>query len=98
MAPFAIYADFECILEPLGRQVKQTTYSKQHKVCAAAAIICSTLGRYTQLTLTKIRKKALTEFLEVLIEWETAIVEELRTNRQEIKVIGQNMKMYLQVE
>ena len=27
MAPFVIYADFESILEPLGRQVKQTTYS-----------------------------------------------------------------------
>ena len=44
MAPFVIYADFESIHEPLGRQVKQTTYSQQHKVCAAAAMLCFTLG------------------------------------------------------
>ena len=51
MEPFVIYADIESILEPLNRQAKQTTYSMQHKVCAAAAILCSTLGNYTQLTI-----------------------------------------------
>ena len=76
-----IYADFESILEPLGRQVKQKTYSQQYKVCAAAAILCSTLGRYNQVTVMKVGENALTEFLDVLIEWETAIIEELRTNR-----------------
>ena len=81
MAPLVIYSDFESILEPLGRDVKQTTYSQQHKVCAAAAIVCSNLGRYNQLTVIKVGKNALTEFLEVLIEWETAIFERLRTNR-----------------
>ena len=81
MAPFVIYADFESIIEPLGCQVKQTTFTQQHKVCAAAAIFCSTLGRYNQLMETKVGENALTEFLDVLIEWETAIVEELRMNR-----------------
>ena len=81
MAPFLIYADFESILEPLGRQTKLTIYSQQHKVCAAAAILFSTLGQYNQLTVIKVGEKALSEFLDVLIEWETAIVEELRTNR-----------------
>ena len=80
MAPFVIYANFESILEPIGRQVKQTTYSKQHKVCAAAAILCSTLGNYNQLTVIKVGENAIAEFLDVLIEWETAIVEDLRTN------------------
>ena len=46
MASFVIYADFESIFEPLGRQVKQTTCSQQHKVCAAAAVLCSTLSNY----------------------------------------------------
>ena len=50
MAQFVIYADLESILEPLGRKVKQTTYFQQHKVCAAAAIFCSNLGNYNQLT------------------------------------------------
>ena len=40
-APFSIYADFESILETSGRQVKHTTYTQQHKVCAAAAILTS---------------------------------------------------------
>ena len=78
---FVIYADFESILEPLGRQVKQTTYSQQHKVSVAAAILSSTLGRYNKLTVTKFGKNAFTEFLDVLIELDTTIVEELLTNR-----------------
>ena len=94
MAPFLIYADFESILEPLGRQVKQTTYSQQHKVCSAAAILCSTLGRYNQLTVTKVGEMALTESLDVLIEWETAIVEELRTNRPMKRISAQKREEY----
>ena len=81
MAPFVIFVDFKSILEPLGRQVKQTTYSQQYKVCDAAAILCSTLGNYNQLTVIKIKENALAEFLDVLIERQTAIVKELRTNR-----------------
>ena len=54
MVPFVIYANFEFILEPLGRQVKQITYSQQHKVCAAAIILCSTLGKSNQLTVIKV--------------------------------------------
>ena len=38
-APVVIYADCESILEPSGRQIKNTTYIQQHKVCAAAAIL-----------------------------------------------------------
>ena len=36
---------------------------------------------YNQLTVTTVRENALAEFLNVLIEWETEIVKELRTNR-----------------
>ena len=81
MAPFVIYADFASILEPLGRKVKLTTYSRQHKVCDASAILCSTLGQYNQLTVMKVGENELAEFLDVLIEREAAIVEELPTNR-----------------
>ena len=94
MAPFVIYADFESILEPLGRQAKQTTYSQQHKVCAAAAILCSTLGQYNQLMVMKVGENALAEFLDVLIEWATAIVEELRTNRPMKRMSAQKREEY----
>ena len=94
MAPFVIYADFESILDQLGRQSTQTTYSQQHKVCAAAAIFCSTLGQYNQLTVMKVGENALTEFLDVLIEWETAIVEELRTNRPMKRMSAQTREEY----
>ena len=67
-ALFVIYADFESILEQLGRHVEQTTYSQQHKEVAAATILCSTLGQYNQLTVMKVEEDALTEFLNVLIE------------------------------
>ena len=68
MVPFVIYADFESILEPLGCQAMQTTYSQHHKVCAAAAIFSSNLGRYNQLTVMKVEENALSEFLDVLID------------------------------
>ena len=41
MHHFVIYADFESILERVDRQNKRTHYDQQHKVCAAAAILCS---------------------------------------------------------
>ena len=53
-APFFIYADFESILELLGRQVKRTTYTQQHKVCAAAAILISRFYEFTQTVVTKV--------------------------------------------
>ena len=45
-APFFIYAGIKSILEPLGRQVKQTTLSQQHKMCATAAIQTSTFFNF----------------------------------------------------
>ena len=94
IAPFVIYADFESILEPLGRKANLTTYTKKHKVCEAAAILCSTLGRYNQLTVMKVRKNALSEFLDVLIKWETAILEKLQTNRPIKRMSAQKREEY----
>ena len=80
-APFVIYADFESILEPSGRQIKHITYTQQHKVCAAAAILPSRLYNFEQRTVMKVKENALTEFLDTLILWEAEIVAILRTNR-----------------
>ena len=66
-AQFVIYADFESILEPLGRHVKQTTYTQQHKVCAAAAILTSRFYEFDQRVVMKVGENALAEFLDILI-------------------------------
>ena len=76
-----IYADFESILEPSGRQVKQTTYAQQHKVFAAAAILTSNFSNFYQRRVIKVEENALAEFLDSLIVWEAEIVAILRTNR-----------------
>ena len=81
MATFVIYADFKSMFEPFGFQTIHTTCSHHHKVFAAAAILCFTLGRCNQLTMTKVGENALAELLDVLIKWEMAIVKELRINR-----------------
>ena len=94
LALFVIYADFESILESINRQAQQTTYSQQHKVCAAAAVLCSTLGNYNQLTVMKVGDNALAEFLDVLNKWETAIVEELRMNRSMKRMSAQKREDY----
>ena len=67
MAPFVNYADFKSIFELLGRQVKQKTYFQQHKVSAAAAILCSTLEQYTLLTVMKVGENALAEVVNAII-------------------------------
>ena len=66
-APFVIYADFESILEPSCRQVKHTTYTQHHKVCAAAAILTSSFYNFDQRTVMKIGENALAEFCDSLI-------------------------------
>ena len=44
--PFIIYANVQFILEPSGRQMKQTTYTQQHTVCAAAAMFTTSLYNF----------------------------------------------------
>ena len=94
MALFVIYAHFESILEPLGRQTNHTTYTKQHKVCAAAAILCLNPGRYNQFTVIKVGEKSLTEFVNVLIKLKTAIIKELRINRPMKRMSAQKRVRY----
>ena len=79
-AAFVIYAGFESILERSGRQVKHTTYTQQHKVCAKAAILTSSFYNFDQRTVMKVGENALAEFLDSLIVWEAEIVAILRTN------------------
>ena len=80
-APFVIYADFESILEPSARQVKHTTYTQQHIVCAASAMLTSNFYNFDQRTVMKFGENALAEFLDALIVWEAEIVAIFRTNR-----------------
>jgi len=66
-APFVIYADFESILVPENNQVKFTNYTQKHKVCAAAAILCSTIPEKDNLMTIHCGPNALSEFLDKLI-------------------------------
>ena len=67
-APFVIYVDFESLLEPLGQHVQDTTFARHHKVCAAAAILCSNLPEFNQRTIMKVSPRALSDFLDVQIK------------------------------
>ena len=73
-APFVIYDDFESIFEPLGRQVKHTTYTQQHYVCAAAAILTSRIYEFDRKEVMQVGENALAKFLNTLIVWEAEIV------------------------
>ena len=93
-APFVIYADFESILEPFGRQVKQTTYTQQHKVCAAATILTSSFFNFDQRTVMNIGEIALAEFLDSLIVWEAEIFAILWTNRAMKRLSASQQEKY----
>ena len=93
-APFVIYADFESILEPSGRQVKHTTYTQQHKVCAAAAILISNFYNFDQRIVMKVGENALAEFLDALIVWDAEIVAILWTNRAMKRLSARQQKEY----
>ena len=55
-APFVIYADFESILEPMERWVKQTLYNQQHKISAACAMLVSNVPAVPTQTWVSIEK------------------------------------------
>ena len=80
-APFIINADFEFIFELSSRQLKHTTYTQQHKVCAAAAILTSNFYNFDQRTVMKVVANALAEFIDALIMWKAEIIAILSTNR-----------------
>ena len=77
-APFVIYADFESILERVDRQNKRTHYDQQHKVCAAAAILCSYIPEMNNKLMLFSGPNTLENFLNKLIEWETMCMEYLK--------------------
>ena len=79
-APFVIYADFESILEPMDKQVKCTHYGQLHKVCAAAAILCSYLPKMNNKIMIYSGPNALEDFLNKLIQWETECIDYLKQN------------------
>ena len=62
-APFIIYADFESIYEPMDKQNKRTHYGQLHKVCAAAAILCSYIPEMNKNVMQYSGPNALEEFL-----------------------------------
>ena len=93
-SPFVIYANFQFILEPSGRQVKQTTYTQQHKVCAAAAILPSSFYNFDQRTVMKVGENALAEFLDTLIVYEAEIVAILRMNRAMKRLSARQQEEY----
>ena len=72
-APFVIYADFESILEPMERRVKQTLYNQQHKISAACAMLVSTSPGIPNQTWVSIGENALSEFLEQVMKWEKGV-------------------------
>ena len=93
-APLVIYADSESILEPLNHQVKNTTYTKQHKVYAAAVILTSSFYNFDQRTVMKVRENALAEFLDSLIVWIAEIVAILWTTRTIKRLSARQQKEY----
>ena len=79
-APFIIYANFESIIEPSDLQVKRTTYTQQHKLCAGAAILISSCYNFDQRTVMIVGENTLAEFLDSGIVREADIVAILQTN------------------
>ena len=77
-APFVIYADFESILEREDMQNKRTHYDQKHKLCAAAAILCSDVPEMNNKLMLFSGPNALEDFLNKLIDWETECMVYLR--------------------
>ena len=66
--PFVIYTDFESILEPMERRVKQTLYNQQHKISAACTKLVSNVPAVPTQTWVSIGENVLSEFLNTLID------------------------------
>ena len=79
-APFVIYGNFESILEPIKRRVKQTLYNKQHKISAACAMLVSNVPAVPTQTWMSIGENALSEFLNTLIDWKRVLIKHFKDN------------------
>jgi len=73
-APFVIYADFESNLSPIDQQTDATRLTQHHHVCAAAAILVSTVPELNNKIIEHAGEHALTLFCNSLIEWEKTII------------------------
>ena len=67
-ASFVIYSDFESILEPIKRRVKQTLYIQHHKIKAASAMLVSNVPAMPTQNWVSIGENALSEFPNTLID------------------------------
>ena len=79
-APFVIYADFESILEPMERRVKQTLFNQQHKISAACAMLVSHVRGITNQTWLGTGENALSEFLNKIIDWERECIDHMKNH------------------
>ena len=79
-APFVIYADLESILQPMNEQNKRTHFGQLHKVCAAAAILCSYIQEMNNKVMIYSGPNALEKFLNELIQWEKDCIDYLKQN------------------
>ena len=79
-APFVIYADFESILEPMDKQNNRTHYGQLHKVCAAAAILCSYIPEMINKVMIFSGLNPLEEFLNKFIQWKNKCIYYLKIN------------------
>ena len=93
-APFVIYADIKSIVKHFNCQVKQTTLSKQHKVCVAAAILILTYFNCNSQTVMMIKKNLLAEFLDTLIVCDAEIIASLQTNQAIKRLSAQQQEEY----
>lgn len=79
-APFVIYADFECLVEPINEHIGHSVLYQQHRSIAAAALLCSPYAAFNNTFWMHTGLDAVDRFLNKMIEWELMCVEYLKAN------------------
>ena len=67
-APFVIYADFECFVEPINEHIGHSFLYQQHRSIAAAALLCSPYAAFNNTFWMLTGLDAVVRFLNKMIE------------------------------
>ena len=92
-SPFVIYADLESLLPPIKIQMNQSLLVQQHRVCAAAGILCSTVPKFNNRLIMSVGSTALHSFFETLIRWEKECLSHIRDNPVSMNELTRDQKM-----
>ena len=92
-SPFVVYADLESLLQPISIRMNQSLLVQQHKDCAAAALLCSSIPQFNNKLIMSVGSTSFHCLFETLIRREKECLTYIRENPVAIINLTRYQKM-----